>query len=352
MNADSQYVELFAANEDAATYCRRQLLGPHAQEPRDYLLGRGFEALLEDTPWTVGYAPGGWTSMYDELSRLGYSDDTLINAGLVTRTRRGNLIDRFRDRITFGIRDTHGALRGFTARRGPHASEGSPKYLNTATTPIYCKREQLFGLGESLQGAPASSQCVITEGPLDAIAIALSTSDEPCPPSVVALCGTALSRSQATSAARGHVDTAVLALDPDAAGARATLHAFAALAELVSDVRVTDHHNDADPAEVFHGSGADGITSLLATTVPAIHSLIDECIDTWPALGRGAEADISCLRQAAGRVAMIRPVDAAAAARRLVERLAVDAPTVTRELTNAATRRAERLHAIRRTHIY
>ena len=54
---------LLAANEAAATYFRACLLSDAGAGPRGYLTDRGFAALLHDTPWTVGYAPAGWTHL-------------------------------------------------------------------------------------------------------------------------------------------------------------------------------------------------------------------------------------------------------------------------------------------------
>ena len=101
---------LVAAHEDAAEFYRRTLLGPEGAGPRRYLTERGFGALLDQTPWTVGYAPPGWTRLRDHLTDLGYRDQTLLDAGLTRTSRRGTPIDSFRNRLTFGIRDTDRAL--------------------------------------------------------------------------------------------------------------------------------------------------------------------------------------------------------------------------------------------------
>src|SRR5512144_567032 len=101
---------LLAANEDAARFYRDQLLASSSSGPRGYLTARGFGTLLEETPWTIGYAPAGWTSLVEHLRQQGYTGDTLLEAGLACRTRRNTLVDRFRDRITFGLRNSEGEL--------------------------------------------------------------------------------------------------------------------------------------------------------------------------------------------------------------------------------------------------
>lgn len=79
-------------------------------------------------------------------------------AGLATQARTGNLIDRFRDRMTRPLRDAGGDLVGFTARSAPDADAGVPKYLNPASTVIFKKSELMYGLGEHRQ-AIASGSC-------------------------------------------------------------------------------------------------------------------------------------------------------------------------------------------------
>ena len=47
-----------------------------AVRKKRYLSARGFAPLIDETPWTVGYAPPGWTRLRDHLTNLGYTHDT------------------------------------------------------------------------------------------------------------------------------------------------------------------------------------------------------------------------------------------------------------------------------------
>ena len=136
----------------------------------DYLAGRALDQAISSHG--LGYAPGGWTALTDHLRSLGYSDDHIEAAGMATRARTGNLIDRFRDRLTIPLRDPDGDLVGFTARRAPDVDDPrTPKYLNTPTTTLFHKHEILYGLTEHAQQLAAGAVPVVCEGPLDAIAI-------------------------------------------------------------------------------------------------------------------------------------------------------------------------------------
>ena len=104
----------------------------------DYLAGRGLGGA--ESSHQLGYAPAGWTALTDHLRTLGYTDDHIEAAGMATRARTGNLIDRMRDRLTIPLRNQRGELVGFSGRIGPDSADPSvPKYLNTPTTAIFTK---------------------------------------------------------------------------------------------------------------------------------------------------------------------------------------------------------------------
>src|SRR5689334_21709798 len=100
---------LIAAHAAASEFYRTRLLA----EPRAlaYLRSRGIiAAIAHSPPWTLGYAPRGWTYLRDQLRQAGYGDDELLAAGLVTTAGNGNLIDVFRNRVMFPIRSPDGDI--------------------------------------------------------------------------------------------------------------------------------------------------------------------------------------------------------------------------------------------------
>ena len=89
-----------------------------------YLAGRGFgEQALR--LWTVGYAPAGWRVLTVHLRDLGYGDTAIQAAGLARRTRRGVLVDFFRDRAMFGIRWSPGSRPARSRARSPASRASS-----------------------------------------------------------------------------------------------------------------------------------------------------------------------------------------------------------------------------------
>ncbi|GAB7043994.1 MULTISPECIES: toprim domain-containing protein [Catenuloplanes] len=217
---------LVAVHEDAAAFYRDQLSA--ALSALRYLNSRGIiAATAHQPPWTLGYAPRSWTAVHDHLRDLGYTDAELLTAGLVTTSRAGGLIDVFRERVMFPVRRaTDGAVIAFTGR---DVSDwpGAPKYRNTATTPIYRKRDHLHGLAEIAARAVPPKAVLLVEGPADVVATArLSLDGGQC--AAVAPCGTALTSQQITAltTAVPAGTPLVVVLDADAAGRAAADRAY------------------------------------------------------------------------------------------------------------------------------
>jgi len=326
---------LLAANEDAATFYRRRLLGPEAEGPRSYLTERGFGALLDDTPWTVGYAPGSWTALRDHLAEAGYSDDTLIAAGLCSVSRRGSAIDRFRDRITFGVRDTDGALVGFTARSAPSAVDSVPKYLNTPRSTLYDKGAVLFGLGEQADHLRKGALPVITEGPLDAIAVHLTNPSGRERVAGLAVCGTAPTERQGRQLSIATLTAVLLAFDSDTAGSHALERAYHALRDTFRTLQAATMASGADPAHSLTTAGPVGLCLQLAARQPLADRIVDDQLNAWPSRHDNAETTVACLRRIARSVCLMTPEDIARQAARLTQELGLAHETVTRELTDA-----------------
>src|SRR5256714_13801611 len=79
---------LFAAHAAAAEFYRARL--PGHLPALAYLHSRGVsEAVAHRPPWTVGYAPAGWTELRTAVHAAGFLDDELLAAGLAPTARTG-----------------------------------------------------------------------------------------------------------------------------------------------------------------------------------------------------------------------------------------------------------------------
>jgi DNA primase len=185
----------------------------------------------------------------------------LEGSGLALRTRNGNLVDRFRDRMTLGIRDIHGDVVGFTCRAAPSADVSCPKYLNSPTTALYRKSEVLFGLGEASARHETDRVPVLVEGPLDAMAVDSSGLDRYAP---LAACGTAFSTVHADLLAElSTTGEVVVALDDDGAGRRAAAHVLEVLRSRGIEPLAVDRVAD-DPAELLQVRGPTALAMVLS----------------------------------------------------------------------------------------
>lgn len=202
----------------------------------------------------LGYAPDSWTALTDHLRSLGYSDETIEAAGVATRARTGNLVDRFRDRLTIPLRDPAGDVVGFTARRAPDA-DGTrvPKYLNTPTTTLFHKHEILYGLTENASRIRAGATPVVCEGALDAIAIDLNARDQQRDWAGVASIGTAFTDDHAHRLLDAMPGGPIsLAFDGDSAGRSATEATWRKLTDHApADVRIVAMPDGSDPSALM-----------------------------------------------------------------------------------------------------
>jgi DNA primase catalytic core len=327
---------LIAAHNEAAVYYRAELLAPSAQGPRDYLARRGFPELIDTGIWTTGYAPPGWTALTGHLRTEGFTDQEILDAGLALTTHRGTIIDRFRDRLMFGIRNREGTLVGFTGRAAPSAGPDCPKYLNSPTTTIFNKSHLLFGLAEHREHLASGAVPVITEGPLDAIALHAIALDGTTAVGVATL-GTALTPDHVhaliTHSSRSRVITG---FDADLPGTRAQERAFSLLAQQFLQVDALPIEPGKDLAQIRHEQGPGALRSLVRRSHPVVLDVIERAIRRTDAEPDNAELRLAALRAAAPLVSLA-PANIAEHAHGLASGLDLDLDTVTRELSNAAS---------------
>ena len=236
---------------------------------RSYVTER-FGQDLTGTELRPGYAPDSWTALVTHLRRQGVTDDDMLAAGVATRASTGRLIDRFRDRVTFPITNTDGAILGFVGRRNPAHTDDDrhgPKYLNTAETAVYRKGDQLFTGGQ----LGRDTIPVLTEGPFDAIAVTLATGGSHVG---VASLGTSLTTQQA-SQLRNHPHQPIVATDADPAGRTAAERDYWILAAQglnPSSARLPD---GTDPADLARDN-ASRLTEAIRGADFLANQLIDE----------------------------------------------------------------------------
>jgi DNA primase len=296
---------LIAANALAAKFYQDQLnTSLTAAHARELMTKRGFDKSACET-FGVGYAPDEWDGLTKFLRAEGFTIDELETAGLSKMGQRGP-IDKFRNRLTWPIRDISGDVVGFGARKlASDEEDQGPKYLNTSETPIYKKSQVLYGLDMAKKEIAKKRQVVIVEGYTDVMAAQLAGIT-----TAVATCGTAFGADHIRiirrllmddDAFRGEV---IFTFDGDAAGQKAALRAFSEDQKFVTQTFVAVEPDGLDPCDLRQQKGDLALRDLIAKRVP----LFEFAIRTELGLHKldSAEGRVNALNATAPLVAQIR----------------------------------------------
>ncbi len=286
--AAEEHEGLRALLEEAAIFYRHQLFNtPAGKDALEYL--RQKRGLKDETldAFGLGYAPHSWDAALQYFTAKGYTVDDLLAAGLLSERdpgsgAKGGVYDRFRHRIMFPIRDARGLMAGFGAR--VLDPEDVPKFLNSPQTAVFDKGRLLYGLDRARKAIRTQDQAVIVEGYLDVIALHQAGYTNAVSPM-----GTALTEQQLYLLKR-FSHRLVLALDPDAAGDKATLRGLQVArqamdreqdpvfdargllgyeARLQADIRVTTLPPGMDPDDVVNRDSQEW-ERILAEAKPVV----------------------------------------------------------------------------------
>ena len=296
---------LIAANAAASQFFEAKLATePSAQIGRDFLIKRGFDQ-ASCAKFGVGYAPDDWDQLTKYLRAQGFTGEELELAGLSKEGQRG-MIDRFRHRLTWPIRDISGEIVGFGARKlATDDVDQGPKYLNTPETPIYKKSQVLYGLDMAKKAIASKRQVVVVEGYTDVMAAHLAGIE-----TAVATCGTAFGDDHIRilrrllmddDAFRGEV---IFTFDGDAAGQKAALRAFGDDQKFVTQTFVAVEPNGMDPCELRQEKGDAALRDLIARRIPLFEFAIRTELKKHDL--QTAEGRVNALTATAPIVAVIR----------------------------------------------
>ncbi|HXP19190.1 MAG TPA: DNA primase [Streptosporangiaceae bacterium] len=263
----SQRRRLIEAHRAAADYYAEQLLTPAAAAAREFLSSREFEIAEAQQRFGVGYAPDDWEAATRHLRGRGFTDAELLAGGLAGQGRRG-LVDKFRGRLIWPIRDLTGDVIAFGARK-LSAEDNGPKYLNTPETPIFKKSSVLYGADLAKRDIAQRRQVVIVEGYTDVMACHLAGVT-----TAVATSGTSFGDGHIRILRRLLLDTDlrppefIFTFDGDSPGQRAALRAFEMEERFVSQTYVAVQPDGLDPCDLRLKEGPAAVKDLVASRVP------------------------------------------------------------------------------------
>jgi DNA primase len=211
----------------------------------------------------LGYAPGGWTTLYGYLvEQKNYPAQLVEQAGLIVPRKEGGAgyYDRFRDRLMIPIWDSQGRVIAFGGRA---LGDDKPKYLNSPETDLFDKGKTLYGLDRAKAAIAKQDGAVVVEGYFDVIALHAAGITN-----VVASLGTALSLHQVKMLLRFTESKKItFNFDADGAGVKAAERAIGEVATLAYQDAVKLHimniPNGKDPDEFLKVHSAIDYQRLL-----------------------------------------------------------------------------------------
>ncbi|MBM0237309.1 DNA primase [Micromonospora sp. ATA32] len=298
-----QKQRLVAAHAAAVEFYRAQLSTAGARPAREFLAQRGFDRAAAER-YGCGFAPDAWDLLTKHLRQQGFTSQELVTAGLSRESRSGSLIDRFRRRLLWPIRDLAGDVIGFGARK-LFADDDGPKYLNTPETPIYKKSHVLYGIDQAKREIAKQGRAVIVEGYTDVMACHLAGVS-----TAVATCGTAFGADHIGVLRRLLLDTDAVAgeiiftFDGDAAGQKAALRAFEDDQRFVGRTFIAVSPDNMDPCELRLAKGDLAVRDLVARREPLVDFALRHVINRYDL--DTVDGRVEAMRRAAPLVAKIK----------------------------------------------
>ena len=256
---------MFVVNDFANNWFQEQLW--ETQEGKavamSYLRQRG---LREDTirKFQIGYSPEKST-LWSVAKTKGFQEKYLLNdsenppyigTGVCGKSENDKLYDRFRGRVMFPFLSVSGKVVGFSGRLMVK-NDKVGKYVNSPTSLIYEKHNELFGLYQAKQAISKNNSCYLVEGQMDVIQMVQSGIEN-----VVASGGTALTINQIRLLHR-YTENITLLYDGDKAGVKAALRGIDMMLEEGINIRVILLPEGEDPDSFAKSRNASDLKEFL-----------------------------------------------------------------------------------------
>ncbi len=208
----------------------------------------------------IGYSKDSWTDLYDHLTKMGYREDELLELNLISKSKNGNYIDRFRDRVMFPIINRNNRIIGFGARA---FGDAKPKYLNSRETPIFHKGSNVFNIN-IISRESTRERIILVEGYMDVISLYNSGINYS-----VASLGTSLTIDQANIIKKMARDI-YICYDSDSAGINATSRAIDIFLQAAVKPKIIELEGGLDPDDFIKKYGIEGFENKIKSAISYI----------------------------------------------------------------------------------
>lgn len=208
----------------------------------------------------IGYSKDSWTDLYDHLTKMGYREEELLELNLISKSKNGNYIDRFRDRVMFPIINRNNRIIGFGARA---FGDAKPKYLNSRETPIFHKGSNVFNIN-IISRESTRERIILVEGYMDVISLYNSGINYS-----VASLGTSLTIDQANIIKRMAKDI-YICYDSDNAGINATSRAIDIFLQASVKPKIIELEGGLDPDDFIKKYGLEAFEKKIKSAISYI----------------------------------------------------------------------------------
>ncbi|WP_062552331.1 DNA primase [Peptoniphilus phoceensis] len=219
----------------------------------------------------IGYSKDSWTDLYDHLTSLGYKEDELLDLNLISKSKNGNYIDRFRDRIMFPIINRNNKVIGFGARG---FGDTKPKYLNSRETPIFHKGSNVFNMN-IISRESSRERIILVEGYMDVISLYNSGINYS-----VASLGTSLTFDQANIIKKMAKDI-YICYDSDNAGINATARAIDIFLQASVKPKIIELNDGLDPDDFIKKYGLEAFENKIKSSISYIEFKIKKLRENY-----------------------------------------------------------------------
>lgn len=195
-------------NNEALVFFEYNLKNNNDMELNDYLKKREIDKEIIEK-FNIGFAPKN-KSLCVFLKQKGFLEKEIVKYGF-GKIFNDKLIDYFRDRIIFTIKNDDNQIVGFSGRIYKNGVN-QVKYLNSPETPLFKKSKVFYNINNAKIKANLLKEMIIVEGFMDVISLYKTKIEN-----VVAIMGTNFSREHVDTLKK-IVNTVVFAFDSDIAG--------------------------------------------------------------------------------------------------------------------------------------
>lgn len=287
---------LYEINREAAAFFYKNFTS-NPNPAYEYMKKRGItDATLRK--FGIGYADKSWDSLFNFFIEKGRDPESLIEVGLISQSK-GKFYDKFRDRVIFPIINTRGKVIGFGGRA---LGEDNPKYLNSPESPVFQKKNNLFGLNLTRQDINKENCAILVEGYMDVISLYQNGVRN-----VTASLGTALTENQAAMLKR-NTENVILSYDADEAGKNAALRGIEILHKAGCKPKVLQISDGKDPDDFIKKNGKEEFLKLVQKARPFADYkiyLLRQSVDM-----KTTEGSVTFLQEAAKILKEVSPVEA------------------------------------------